>query len=54
MNNFKVVIIENNLNIAYHFNDLSKSFVITANGNENLNSILKKTFTEPIERREEI
>ena len=37
-------IIENELNVAYHFNDLNKYFVIKANGNKELNSILKKSF----------
>jgi len=37
-------IIENDLNIAYHFNDLNKYFVLTTQGNEHLNSIFKKTF----------
>ena len=37
-------IIENNLNIAYHFNDLSKFFVLTAKGDKNLNSIFNKTY----------
>lgn len=36
--------IENDLNIAYHFNDLSKYFVINTKGNKNLNSILKKSY----------
>ena len=39
-------LIENNLNVAYQFNDLSKSFVLHTNGNEKLNSILKKSFNE--------
>lgn len=37
-------IIENNLNIAYHFNDLNKSFVLTTKGDKNLNSIFSKTY----------
>lgn len=37
-------IIENNLNVAYHFNDLNKSFVLTTKGNKNLNNIFKKTY----------
>ena len=37
-------IIENNLNVAFHFNDLKKSFVITTKGNKYLNSIFNKTF----------
>lgn len=37
-------ILENDLNIAYHFNDLNKYFVIKTQGNKNLNSILKKAF----------
>jgi len=37
-------IIENNLNVAYHFNDLSKSFVLTTKGNKYLNSIFNKTY----------
>lgn len=37
-------IIENSLNIAYHFNDLNKYFVINSTGSDKLNSILKKTF----------
>ena len=37
-------LIENNLNVAYHFNDLNKHFVISTKGNEKLNSILKKCF----------
>ena len=37
-------IIENNLNIAYHFNDLNKSFVLTTKGDKKLNSIFNKTY----------
>lgn len=37
-------LIENDLYISYHFNDLNKYFVINTNGNKNLNSILKKSF----------
>ena len=36
--------IENDLNIAYHFNDLNRYFVIKTQGNDNLDSILQKTF----------
>ena len=37
-------IIENDINIAYHFNDLNKYFVLHANGDKELNSILQKSF----------
>ena len=37
-------IVENNLNIAYHFNDLNKSFVLTTTGSKELNSIFNKTY----------
>lgn len=37
-------IIENNLNVAYHFNDLNKFFVLTTKGNKNLNNIFNKTY----------
>lgn len=37
-------LIENDLNVAYHFNDLNKYFVIKAEGTSKLNNILKKTF----------
>ena len=36
--------IENNLNVAYHFNDLNQTFVLTTNGDKNLNSIFNKTY----------
>ena len=37
-------LIENDLNIAYHFNDLNKYFVINTSGSKTLNSILRKHF----------
>lgn len=37
-------VVENNLNVAYHFNDLYKHFVIRVNGNDKLNNIIRKTF----------
>ena len=37
-------IVENDINIAYHFNDLNKYFVLQANGDTELNSILQKSF----------
>jgi len=39
-------IIESKLNIAYHFNDLNKFFVLSTNGNENLNNIFQKTYDD--------
>ena len=36
--------LENDLNISYHFNDLNKYFVLTANGTKELNSILQKSY----------
>ena len=37
-------IIQNNLNIAYQFNDLNKYYVLSTTGNKRLNSIFSKTF----------
>ena len=37
-------LIENNYAIAYHFEDLTKYFVLTTKGQKQLNSILKKSF----------
>lgn len=36
--------IENNLNIAYHFNDLNKSYVLSVKDNNTLYNILQKTY----------
>lgn len=36
--------LENDLNVSYHFNDLNKYFVLTTNGISELNSVLKKSY----------
>lgn len=41
---FMKELLENDLNIAYHFNDLNKSFVLKVNGTKELNNIFVKTF----------
>ena len=41
---FMKEILENSLNISYHFNDLNKYFVLSTNGSKELNSILNKSF----------
>lgn len=38
-------ILKDNLHVAYHINDMTKNYVITVNGDETLNSIIKKTYS---------
>lgn len=38
-------LLKDNLHISYHITDMTKEYVITLNGDESLNSIIKKTYS---------